>query len=417
MIIWILNHYAVTPYTIGGTRHFDLARQLIKEGHTVRIFASSFNHFERRETVIYKKEKYKDEVVDEVNFTWINTPPYGNLLKRLLNIAVFSYQLNKVIKKVLKREIPDLIIGSSVHPLTALVGLKNSKKVKSLFYFEERDLWPQTFIDFGMVSEKNIISRVLFSIEKKLYRDSNRVIFLFEKAHEYAISKGLSSEKPLYLPNGYNTERVAHLKESPELNDLIDTFKNKKLCMYVGSFGEANHLSPLIELVENMQEEKEYHFLFVGGGALKSGLIESSRKLGLKNITFLDPIPKEQIPYLLSHAYCGLISMKDSPLYNWGFSMNKIYDYLSLGLPIIAYSNLKDLGNLKNSNGIINSDSLDLLKEAILSASNIDREEIKKFAYDHYSWDVLSKGFLNEINSDLNRQIESGVAVNYEKNF
>lgn len=417
MIIWILNHYAVAPHTIGGTRHFDLAAKLVKEGHTVRIFASSFNHFERRETVTYKKEKFKNEIINKVNFTWIKTPAYGNPLQRLLNIAVFSYRLNKILKEVLKRETPDLIIGSSVHPLTALIGLKKSQRVKSLFYFEERDLWPQTFIDFGMVSEKNIISKILFSIEKKLYRESDRVIFLFEKAHEYAISKGLSSDKPIYLPNGYNAERVSNLKESTELNGLIDTFKNKKLCMYVGSFGEANHLSPLIELVEKMQEEKEYHFLFVGGGALKPGLIESSRELGLNNITFLDPIPKDQIPYLLSHAHCGLISMKDSPLYNWGFSMNKIYDYLSLGLPIITYSNLNDLGYLKNSNGIINSDSLDVLKEAILSASNTDREEIKKFAYKHYSWDVLSKGFLNEVNSDLKRQTESGVAVNYEKNF
>lgn len=417
MNIWILNHYAVAPHTIGGTRHFDLARQLIKEGHNVRIFASSFNHFERKEAVTYKGGNLKDEIIDEVNFTWIKTPPYGNPLKRLINIAMFSYRLNKIIKKMLKREIPDLIIGSSVHPLTALVGLKNSKKVKSLFYFEERDLWPQTFIDFGMISEKNFISKILFSIEKKLYRESDRVIFLFEKAHEYAISKGLSNHKPLYLPNGYNSERVERLKETAELNCLIDTFKNKKLCMYVGSFGEANHLLPLIELVEKMQEENEYHFLFVGGGALKAGLIECSQKLGLENITFLDPIPKDQIPYLLSHAHCGLISMKDSPLYNWGFSMNKIYDYLSLGLPIIAFSNLKDLGNLKNSQGIINSDSLDILKEAILTASDIDRKAIKKFAYDNYSWDILSKGLLREVYSDIKHQVESGETTNYEKSI
>ncbi|MFC3210895.1 glycosyltransferase family 4 protein [Planomicrobium okeanokoites] len=417
MNIWILNHYAVAPRTIGGTRHYDLASQLIKEGHRVRIFASSFNHFERRETVTYKKENFIDEIIDDVIFTWIKTPPYGNPFKRLINISVFSFRLNKIMKDVLKREIPDLIIGSSVHPLTALIGLKNSKKVESLFYFEERDLWPQTFIDFGIISEKNIVSKVLFSIEKKLYRESDRVIFLFEKAHKYAISKGLYNKKPIYLPNGYNAERVSHLKESSELNGVLNTFENKKLCMYVGSFGEANHLTPLIELVEKMKEEKEYHFLFVGGGALKAGLIDSSQKLDLQNITFLDPIPKEQIPFLLSHAHCGLISMKDSPLYNWGFSMNKIYDYLSLGLPIIAYSNLKDLGNLENTQGIINSDSLDFLKEGITNASEIDREAIKNFAYDHYSWNILNEGFLKIVNSDIKSHKENSGVLNYEKNI
>lgn len=42
--IWILNHYAITPDLPGGTRHFDIARQLVKNGHRVVIIASSYLH-------------------------------------------------------------------------------------------------------------------------------------------------------------------------------------------------------------------------------------------------------------------------------------------------------------------------------------------------------------------------------------
>lgn len=32
MNIWISNHYAITPDMPGGTRHYDLSRELVKRG-------------------------------------------------------------------------------------------------------------------------------------------------------------------------------------------------------------------------------------------------------------------------------------------------------------------------------------------------------------------------------------------------
>ena len=397
MIIWILNHYAISPRSIGGTRHFDLAQELVKKGHTVKIFASSFNHLERKETVTYTRKKSKEETIDNVSFIWIKTPPYHNSLKRLVNISVFSLRLNNVLNKYLKKETPDLIIGSSVHPLTPLIGLRKAKNVNSLFYFEERDLWPQTFIDFEVLSEKNIVTNILFRIEKHLYKKSDRVIFLFERAHEYAYTKGLEGHKHIYLPNGFNADRVDSKNTSKEVEEILSLSKNKKLCMYVGSMGVANNMMPLLKLAESMREEDNYHFLFIGNGPLKPSFIKFKDNGKLTNISFHDPISKNQIPYLLSHAHCGLISLKDSPLYNWGFSMNKIYDYLSLGLPIIMYSNLEDIGNLENSRGIFNSNSIEFLKDTLLANFKTDREEIRKFALDHYSWGLLAESLLLEV--------------------
>src|SRR5690606_5266063 len=113
-------------------------------------------------------------------------------------------------------------------------------------------------------------------------------------------------------------------------------------------------------------------------GSLKSTLISFANDKSLENVTFHDSIPKEQIPYLLSLAHCGLISMKDSPLYRWGFSMNKIYDYLSLGLPIIMYSNLENIGELENSKGIFYSDSIKQLIVMLLDIEKVDRKYIMK---------------------------------------
>jgi len=45
MNIWIFNRYAHGPDLPGGTRHYDLGKELVRRGHQVTIFASSFQHY------------------------------------------------------------------------------------------------------------------------------------------------------------------------------------------------------------------------------------------------------------------------------------------------------------------------------------------------------------------------------------
>jgi hypothetical protein len=76
MNIWILNHYATPPDTPGLTRHFDFARELVKQGHRISIFASSFNHRTRKEERLEEKQSYRKVMIDGVQFVWIRTRPY-----------------------------------------------------------------------------------------------------------------------------------------------------------------------------------------------------------------------------------------------------------------------------------------------------------------------------------------------------
>ena len=95
MTIWIVNHYATPPTMSGGTRHFTLARELIRKGHKVTIIASSFRHATLKEPFTWSKgEHTKREVIEGVPFLWLHTPPYGgNSLARLKNTLAFSFQV------------------------------------------------------------------------------------------------------------------------------------------------------------------------------------------------------------------------------------------------------------------------------------------------------------------------------------
>jgi len=57
MNTWILNHYAITPETPGGTRHYDFGKELVRSGYKITIFASSFHYSLHKELKLNKKEK------------------------------------------------------------------------------------------------------------------------------------------------------------------------------------------------------------------------------------------------------------------------------------------------------------------------------------------------------------------------
>lgn len=399
MNIWIFNHYATAPNHVGGSRHFDLSKQLVKKGHSVTIFASSFNHFSKQEMVFNHGDNrgYECENIEGVDYVWIHTPPYKSSIARLKNIFSYTRRAYKVAKKIMKREKPDVIIGSSVHPFAAIIAYLISRKVPDCkFYFEERDLWPQTFVDFGKISPKNPLTKILYKLEKFLYEKSDRVIVLFDKAQKYVESKGVDSKKILFIPNGVELERYKYLKRSKIIDDYYSGLEGKFIVVYTGSHGIANHLDPVIELFSKIRDESRIHLIMVGNGPEKERLMRMASKKDLINVSFYDSIPKSDIPYLLSRADMSIISILDSPLYKWGFSMNKLYDYMAAGLPIIMVANQSIVGELSKQDGVYVDTKLDNLAKVIIEYANSEdksqsqSQNLKQYVEKTYSWDILS---------------------------
>ena len=155
MNFWIINHYAVPPEFHSGTRHFDLAKGLQEVYNSkVLIFASNFSHFSFKYFFeIDKKFDYLKKNFDGVDFYFFYTPSYkGNGILRLYNMLYFALSIYRNSLKISQIEfVPDIVIGSSVHPFAALSAYFITKKLRKKykkdikFVFEERDLWPQFF--------------------------------------------------------------------------------------------------------------------------------------------------------------------------------------------------------------------------------------------------------------------------------
>ena len=85
---------------------------------------------------------------------------------------MFSFFLNLLLtaKKFAKAYgEPDVILASSVHPLTLVAGIKIAKRFGVPCICEVRDLWPETLVAYGAIKETNLLAKMLYKGEKWIY--------------------------------------------------------------------------------------------------------------------------------------------------------------------------------------------------------------------------------------------------------
>jgi len=321
----MINHYA-EPY---GRQH-NLAGELIRRGHRVVIFASSFDHRTRQENRLAPGEKVKREDIDGVPYVWLRTPPYpGNTSARVWNMAVFAGRIWRV-GKAAGFERPDVIIGSSPHLFAALAAQRLAARFRVPFVLEVRDLWPQSLVDLANVSARHPVVRGLEKMERYLYRRAARIISLLPGAVDHMVEKGADRERVVWIPNGINTDLVP--PPEPPANDGVFTV------MYAGAHGLANALDYVLDAAAVLQQEdldRRILIRFIGDGPEKSRLQEVAAQRELTNVRFDGPVPRNRVYDLLREADAFVMPLKHSPVFRWGVSPNKLFDYLATARPVI----------------------------------------------------------------------------------
>lgn len=351
MNIWIFNHHAQGPELPGGTRHFDLAKQLVSKGHSVTIFAAGFHYTLLKETINYVDNKYKVEDKSDVQFVWVKTYPYEkNNIKRMINIVSYAWNLNFLIPK-LKLKKPDIIIGSTVHPFASLLASKFAKKYKVPFIFEIRDLWPQTFIDMKLWNKNNFKAKIFKFIEKITVKRSNKIIVLSPLTINYLFKEyNYKKENILLLPNGINDNFIIPIEQ--KINNTINI-------TYLGGIDRVHGLEFLVDLASNLKNERII-FNIYGDGKERKNLENIIKNKNINNIEFKGSVPKVNVPIVLSQANLLFVSTSNV-LYG---SENKLYEYMATGKPIIVATTSEHNNPIKDINCGISLDRADVNKAA-----------------------------------------------------
>ncbi|RLA83038.1 MAG: glycosyltransferase WbuB [Epsilonproteobacteria bacterium] len=400
MNIWCISKYASSPNYGTGARLFFLTKEFIRLGHSARLFTSDSNHLaEFPDTTT----RYNFEEVEGVPICWIKTKKYTKTasLKRVLSWFDFERWLFKL--NTTKFEKPDVVIISSLSILSILYGYYLKKKYKSFLIFEIRDIWPLTMTEEGGFSKWHPLVLLLGWIEKFGYKKSDLVVGTMPKLDLHV--QNILGYKKLFFcsPLGFNTSDYDITVED-DGNPFNKVFPEDKIVIgYAGSMGITNALEPFIEAIKMLKSQTDLYFILVGSGDLKLNFEEQLSKC--ENVIFLPRMKQKQVKYFLNKCDILYLSTKDSEVWKYGQSMNKVVEYMLSGKPIIAsYTGYPSMIDEADCGKFINTTNPVDIKNAILHISKMEslqREKLgengKAWIYTNRKYSFLAKKYIEKI--------------------
>lgn len=281
-------------------------------------------------------------IIEGVAYDFLRTPPYkGNGLRRVINMLAFCSELLKQKEAlVAKHGRPAMVIASSPHPYCYLAAQRIAKKFQSRCVFEVRDLWPLSLVELGGVSASHPLVYLTDWLERRAYKSADAVVSLLPKTLEHMRARGLTKERWHYIPNGVDIGQDFQGDVESGLANLAINLhgKGRVVVVYAGALGRPNHLSSLINAMTLQKTQgTNVSVIIVGRGEQSVELRGLIDRLDLSDLIHMfEQVPKRAVLGLLREAHIGFISLRPEPLFRFGISPNKIFDYMLAGLPIIS---------------------------------------------------------------------------------
>ena len=390
MRIWIINYYAAPPTRAGNTRHHHLARELIERGNRVLLVGASSHHLTFQEPDIQEGNGGLQEEVEGVPYFWIPTPLRGEKrAARFINWLIFAWRGWRLLPASGWFR-PDVIIGSTPSPFGALLAQRCALKLAVPFVYEVRDLWPLTLQELGGYPSWNPMVWLLGRLDAYLVRRTSLIISLLSGAEDYFSQNGLPPRKVVWIPNGVDLGLAGspqRLRDNPE----------RLVVLYAGNLGFSNALDSLFECARILAERghaDRFVFRFLGAGTEKKRLVEKASRLELDNVVFDDPVPKTRVFQELAQADVLIATLRKTPLYRYGMSLSKVFDYLAAGKPIVfAGDALENPVRLAGAGIVVPAEDPTALAEALLTIRGLavsEREEMgrrgREYAERHCSY-------------------------------
>ncbi|MFJ3028153.1 glycosyltransferase family 4 protein [Curtobacterium sp. NPDC087080] len=352
--LWIINHYAHHRDRDGrATRHQHLAEALAAHGwHTV-VIAAGTDHPTGRSHVsgLRLRERWSGGGHE---FCWLRGVDHRGsgrrrTVRRVADIAVFTALL---LAPGTLRGLPgpDVVIGGSFHPFAALAASTLARRFGVPFVFEPRDLWPESVVGLAGVSERHPLVRVLRVVEHRTVSRAVHVTSPLEGVGRYYRERG--HDVPFtWVPNGVDLseepdERDGHDGHDGRTTDrgvTADADADAFTVTYLGSMGPANALEAVLDGFDIAWRQSRLDggpalaLRLVGDGSDVTRLRERASRLPSAGAVRWDGrVPQDVARTIGRSAGCLVVNMHDLPLYRHGVSMNKQYEYMLLGRPLLV---------------------------------------------------------------------------------
>lgn len=326
-VLYLHQHFA-TREGAGGTRSYEFARYLLRQGHQVTMVTAH-----RQAGGI---ENVRHQQIDGIDVMSLGGF-YSNHLtprQRIREFVRFMWRCSRLRDLPVK---PDVVIATSTPLTIGIPGRILSRRHRVPFVFEVRDLWPQAPIEMGAL--RNPLAKwVARRLERWLYKVADHIIPLSPGMERGVLEAGADPAKVTTIPNASDIDlfNPAHRDRTLlQPYGVADAF----VAVHGGSMGAANGLEYLIEAAHVLAQRDvhDIHIMICGYGGTRERLEQMCQERGLVNVTFTGSIPRKELGSIVSSVDVAITSFRNLPVLATN-SPNKLFDGLAAGVPNIVNS-------------------------------------------------------------------------------
>ncbi len=327
----LLIHQAfVPPHEPGGTRHYELGRHWVEQGHRFTIVTGDCNYLTGKSSV---SKKGLVEVQDLDGVRVLRAYTYPSLHKSFVwrVFAFVSFMVTGILVALRAGKI-DLVMGTSPSLFQGASAWVVAVLKRRPFLLEIRDLWPEFAIEMGVLKNP-ILIRLSRWLERFLYARATHILVNSPAYRDYLLEKGIPDAKISVIPNGVDPAMFdpdARGERTRDAWNLADKF----VVTYAGALGQANDIATIIGAAERLRGNPQIHFLVAGDGKERPNLEKLVQLSKLTNVTFIGSRPKAEMTDLLAASDACVATLQNIAMFRTTYP-NKVFDYMAAGRPTI----------------------------------------------------------------------------------
>jgi glycosyltransferase involved in cell wall biosynthesis len=318
----------------------NLTNALVKRGHEVTLWTSSFYHQEKRHR-FYSGQRIK--VSSQLTIQLIPSKGYTrNIgLERLIDHAQLSINLKRVLNSGVD-ELPDVAFVGYPPIEVAHTMIRWLEKRNIPTVIDVKDFWPQVFVEAFPVYLRRI-ARVLLSpyfyLGRQAIARASAVTSMTDSFLSELMAFSGRQRSPLDGVLPLSSHLAFHAQHEEEVVRRLWAergldLSHQRRFIFVGSLSRAFDFEPLYVAMSKLQElYPDVELVICGSGEEENNLKEKFSKF--EKVYFPGRINNQSIGFLMKHSRATLAPYKSTPNFIKNFP-NKIIDSLSYGVPVIS---------------------------------------------------------------------------------
>lgn len=336
MFVWIVRDLEPIPTDPGERRLMRtgmLARELARQGHRVRWFTSSFDHYQKRQ----RAPRRQDVVIDaNLEITVLPGPGYRRniSLARIWHNRSFARAFADAAQKSSER--PDIILTDIPTTEAAAAAIAFADKQGIPTVLSVRDLWPDFFADHLPEPLRPLARLALLPMERQARfacAKATSLIGISPAYLDWGRKKGkrTPARPDAVFPLGYAASPRADRETDEAILARIGIRPDAAIVAFIGSWGHTYDLRLVLEVARLFDAQADVQFVIAGDGMQSEVLRPQFARLS--NVLLPGWISAEEIAVILRRAEIGLLPYAQNAPQGWP---NKCFEYLAYGTFQIA---------------------------------------------------------------------------------